>query len=54
MPDQLSSLKGNQAIRMGPMAFRPHLAMGLALAYCLCVLKNKKARHEFYTSWRAF
>jgi hypothetical protein len=30
-PGALSLEKGNPAILLGPVAFRPHLAMGLAL-----------------------
>jgi hypothetical protein len=41
-PDQLSLLKGNPAILVGPAAFRPHLAMGLAFTFVI-ELKNKKS-----------
>jgi hypothetical protein len=39
-------LKGNPAIREGSMAFRPHLAMSLALTFYDTQKKQKKARHE--------
>jgi hypothetical protein len=45
-PGQLSFLKGNPAIRLGPMAFRPHLAMGLAFSYRFVAVEIKKARHK--------
>jgi hypothetical protein len=43
-PGRLSSLKGNPAVRLGPVAFRPHLAMGLAKINQGC--KKAKARYE--------
>jgi len=43
-PGRLSSLKGNPAIRSGPVAFRPRLATGLAKDKQGC--KKTKARYE--------